>query len=118
MVAARIAAPGSGSGRGPATLPNGRLRGREPARGVRRSAAASRHGPVLLAEREGLSGRGTERLLRVARTIADLEGRRRSREPHLDEAARFRAPADDAVAGGGGLMLGHRAARAARAGRG
>jgi magnesium chelatase family protein len=49
---------------------------------------------VLLAEREQLSGRGTERLLRVARTIADLEGSDRVGVVHLDEAARFRAPAE------------------------
>ena len=48
---------------------------------------------IVLAEREGLSGRGTDRLLRVARTIADLDGAGRARE-HLDEAARFRAPVD------------------------
>ena len=49
---------------------------------------------VLLAEREGLSGRGTERLLRVARTIADLDASDRVLAAHLDEAARFRAPAE------------------------
>ena len=41
-----------------------------------------------------MSGRGTERLLRVARTIADLEGSERVLPDHLDEAARFRAPAE------------------------
>jgi len=35
----------------------------------------------------------TERLLRVARTIADLEGADRVVAAHLDEAARFRTPA-------------------------
>jgi magnesium chelatase family protein len=49
---------------------------------------------ITLAEREGLSGRGTDRLLRVARTIADLEGAARVEEAHLDEAARFRAPVE------------------------
>ncbi len=72
---------------------NGRLRGRE-------LREACRLGPVetaravVLAEREGLSGRGTERLLRVARTLADLEGDRWVGTGHLDEAARFRAPVD------------------------
>ena len=46
-----------------------------------------------LAELERASGRGTERLLRVARTIADLAGDDAVREEHLDEAAWFR-PAD------------------------
>jgi magnesium chelatase family protein len=75
--------------------PNGRLRGRA-------LHAACRLGPderaraVALAEREGLTGRGTERLLRVARTIADLAGSSRVRAAHLDEAARFRAPVEAA----------------------
>jgi magnesium chelatase family protein len=46
-----------------------------------------------LADAERLSGRGTDRLLRVARTIADLGGAAAVDEAHLDEAARFRAPA-------------------------
>jgi magnesium chelatase family protein len=74
-------------------LPNGRIRGRElrAACGLRPAAAAR---AIVLAEREGLSGRGTERLLRVARTIADLEGADAVAEGHLDEAARFRPPAE------------------------
>jgi magnesium chelatase family protein len=47
----------------------------------------------LLADAERLSGRGTDRLLRVARTIADLAAAPTVLEAHLDEAARFRAPA-------------------------
>ena len=72
-----------------ATL-NGRLAGR-------RLRAICRLGPraiaqaVTLAELEGLTGRGTERLLRVARTIADLEGEADVQPERLDEAARFRA---------------------------
>jgi magnesium chelatase family protein len=49
---------------------------------------------IVLAEREGLSGRGMDRLLRVARTIADLAGDVAVQPPHLDEAARFRSPVD------------------------
>lgn len=49
---------------------------------------------ILLAEREGLSGRGVDRLLRVARTIADLAGDAAVEQRHLDEAARFRSPVD------------------------
>jgi len=45
---------------------------------------------VQLAELERASGRGTERILRVARTIADLDGDEVVREAHLDEAAWFR----------------------------
>ena len=48
---------------------------------------------VELADLEGLSGRGTERLLRVARTIADLDGSPAVTGRHLEEAARFRSPA-------------------------
>ncbi len=48
---------------------------------------------VALADAEHLSGRGTDRLLRVARTIADLDGVPRVEIPHVDEAARWRAPA-------------------------
>ncbi len=48
---------------------------------------------IALADRERMSGRGTERLLRVARTIADLDGSPRVQVAHLEEAARWRAPA-------------------------
>jgi magnesium chelatase family protein len=48
---------------------------------------------VALAELEVLSARGTERLLRVARTIADLAGTTAVDATHLEEAARFRRPA-------------------------
>jgi magnesium chelatase family protein len=57
---------------------------------------------VLLAEREGLSGRGVDRLLRVARTIADLGGDEGVAPEHLDEAARFRAPVDRMALGRAG----------------
>jgi magnesium chelatase family protein len=46
---------------------------------------------VALANLEGASGRGTERLLRVARTIADLEGAHDVTPTHLDEAAWYRS---------------------------
>ena len=46
---------------------------------------------VELSELERMSGRGTERLLRVARTIADLAEASAVTADHLDEAARFRS---------------------------
>ena len=68
---------------------NGRLTGRTLRTACRLSAVTERR-VVQLAELERASGRGTERLLRVARTIADLAGDERVREEHLDEAAWFR----------------------------
>jgi magnesium chelatase family protein len=75
--------------------PPGRLNSRVAGRALRAvcelgSRAALR--VVELAELERLSGRGTERLLRVARTIADLDAADAVGEAHLDEAARFRSP--------------------------
>ncbi len=45
---------------------------------------------VKAAERFGLSARGYHRVLRVARTIADLAGEERLRTPHLAEALSYR----------------------------
>lgn len=93
VVAARIASARAFAASRGATAPNGRLAGRE-----LRTACSLDPGAmgraVLLAEREGLSGRGMDRLLRVARTIADLAGSAAVGPDHLDEAARFRAPVD------------------------
>jgi magnesium chelatase family protein len=47
---------------------------------------------VALAELDAQTARGTERLMRVARTIADLAGEARVGLTHLDEAARYRSP--------------------------
>ena len=92
VVAARIATARSLAVERSPGLLNGRLTGRK------LRAACGLSGPgerrvVQLAELEHASGRGTERLLRVARTIADLAGDDAVSEPHLDEAAWFR-PAD------------------------
>lgn len=75
---------------------NGRLRGRALRRACRLSPPAAAR-IVALAEDELASGRGTERLLRVARTIADLDGSMNVEPPHLDEAAWYRSPATRAA---------------------
>ncbi len=93
VVAARIAAARRWQQARSGGAPNGRIRGRELRRACRLGAREQARA-VMLAEREGLSGRGTERLLRVARTIADLDGCEGVGIAHLDEAARFRAPVD------------------------
>jgi len=71
---------------------NGRVSGRELRSICRLSTVASRRA-IELADLEGLSGRVTERLLRVARTIADLDAAPAVLGGHLEEAARFRSPA-------------------------
>ncbi|HKG56302.1 MAG TPA: YifB family Mg chelatase-like AAA ATPase [Candidatus Limnocylindrales bacterium] len=71
---------------------NARVSGRTLRAACRLDAAAERRA-IDLAEMERLSGRGMERLLRVARTIADLAAADRVEPVHLDEAARFRSPA-------------------------
>jgi magnesium chelatase family protein len=69
---------------------NSRLTGR----GLRAACALGRDEQahaIRLSELDGWSARGIERLLRVARTAADLAGSDRVQTVHLDEAARFRA---------------------------
>jgi magnesium chelatase family protein len=91
-VAGRIAASRRRQqSRGPGRL-NGRLSGRALRAICGLDTVASRR-LVQLSEHERLSGRGTERLLRVARTIADLDGARVVGVGQLEEAARFRSPA-------------------------
>jgi magnesium chelatase family protein len=68
---------------------NARLAGRR----LRAVAALDEHGlrtAIRLADLDGHSARGTERLLRVGRTIADLDGAEAVRAIHLEEAAAFR----------------------------
>jgi magnesium chelatase family protein len=58
-------------------------------------AAPDAEGRELLlraAERFGLSARGYHRVLRVARTIADLDASENVRKPHIAEAVSFRLP--------------------------
>jgi magnesium chelatase family protein len=59
------------------------------------AAAPDTEGRSLLArvaERFGLSARGYHRVLRVARTIADLDGSAEVRLPHVAEAVSYRLP--------------------------
>ncbi len=91
-VAARIAATRSRTTGGAPGILNGRLTGGR-LRGACRLDRSTERRVVQLAELERATGRGTERLLRVARTIADLAGESRVGVEHLDEAAWFR-PAD------------------------
>jgi magnesium chelatase family protein len=77
-------------------LRSGRVNSRLSGRALRAACAlgqAEQTHAVRLAEMDGWSARGIERLLRVARTAADLEGVEWVAETHLDEAARFRSPA-------------------------
>jgi magnesium chelatase family protein len=73
-------------------IPNGRLTGTV-LRSACRLDATARRRAVALADEERASGRGTERLLRVARTIADLAGDEAVGERHLEEAAWYRSAA-------------------------
>jgi magnesium chelatase family protein len=66
------------------------------ARTLRRHIALDASGQEILCrvqERGMLSARGQQRLLRVARTVADLEGARRTSRRHLAEALGWRAEA-------------------------
>jgi magnesium chelatase family protein len=92
-VAERVAA-----GRARQLALRGRLNGRLSGRALRAAAGldpVAQRRAVALAERAGMTARATERLVRVARTIADLEGAERVTAPHLEEAARYRPPATD-----------------------
>jgi magnesium chelatase family protein len=75
--------------RGTAALCNGDMDGRLTRRQVCLDAALT--GRLLaVRDRLNLSGRGHDRVLRVARTIADLDGREQIAERHLDEALSYR----------------------------
>lgn len=89
-VATRIAAARSVAMDRQAGRLNGRLAG-DALRAVVGLTAVTRRHVVALAELERASGRGTERLLRVARTIADLAGAEIVTDEHLDEAAWYRS---------------------------
>jgi magnesium chelatase family protein len=75
---------------------NARLSGRTLRAACDLSGHAEAHA-IRLADLEGRSARGTERLLRVARTMADLAGGPRVGIDALDQAARFRAATQPAT---------------------
>jgi magnesium chelatase family protein len=87
VLAARAIQAARGGGKG-APL-NARLRGAA----LRRFCAPDEAGRRLLlaaVEKLGLSARGHDKVLRVARTIADLEGSEAVRAPHVAEAVQYR----------------------------
>jgi magnesium chelatase family protein len=91
VVGARIAAARARQLARPGRRLNARVSGRAlRALAGMRQATADRLGDLADAER--LSGRGTERLLRVARTVADLAASGAVELEHLEEAARWRPP--------------------------
>jgi magnesium chelatase family protein len=91
-VAARVAAARARQLERPGRRLNSRISGRL-LRAVVRLSPSTQARVASLAEMERLSGRGTERLLRVARTIADLADADAVAVEHLEEAARWRLPA-------------------------
>jgi magnesium chelatase family protein len=96
-VAARVAAARSRQLARPGRQLNARVAGRALRRLAGLTPATSAR-LIGLAEAERLSGRGTDRLLRVARTIADLDAADTVGEAHLEEAARWRLPAGASLA--------------------
>jgi magnesium chelatase family protein len=90
QVARRIAAARRRQFERPPRRLNARISGRL-LRAICRLDTLTERRAVELSELELMSGRGTERLLRVARTIADLAASPTVDAVHLDEAARFRS---------------------------
>jgi magnesium chelatase family protein len=82
---------------GTGALCNGDMAGRLTRRKVQLDAALT--GGLLAArDRLNLSGRGHDRVLRVARTIADLDGREHLRDTDLDEALSYRLDGAEVLA--------------------
>jgi magnesium chelatase family protein len=92
VVRARIAAARAVQAARNGGPPNGRLSGRR----LRAVASLTAEARVRLRQvdaRERLSARGTDRTIRVARTIADLAGAHAVAAEHVAEAARYRLAA-------------------------
>lgn len=92
-VAARVAAARQRQDRRFADAPGVRVNADAEGRLLDEIAAPDAEGRALLArvaDRFGLSARGYHRVLRVARTIADLEGSAEVRHPHVAEAVGYR----------------------------
>ena len=101
----RLAVGGADPVRQPADASHGRRRGLavlparqhhhpDPGRQLRRHCVLDEEGRNLLKnamEDLGLSARAHDRILRVARTIADLEGSSDIRPSHLSEAINYRS---------------------------
>jgi magnesium chelatase family protein len=91
IVAERIALARARQLARPGARLNARVSGRV-LRSIAGMAPATSSELARLADAELLSGRGTERLLRVARTVADLGDSPAVEIEHLEEAARWRPP--------------------------
>ena len=92
-VAARVAAARDRQAARFADHPHLRVNADAEGRLLEEVAAPDSDGRALLAtvaERFGLSARGYHRILRVARTIADLDGAPDVRKPHVAEAVSYR----------------------------
>ena len=81
---------------GTGALCNGDMDGRLTRRKVRLDAALTA-GVLAARDRLNLSGRGHDRVLRVARTIADLDDREHLRSTDLDEALSYRLEGAEAL---------------------
>ena len=95
-VAARIAAARARQFARPGMRLNARTSGRA-LRAISRLRPDTSEALADLADAERLSGRGTERLLRVALTVADLAESDAVEIEHLEEAARWRRPSSHPV---------------------
>jgi magnesium chelatase family protein len=92
-VGARVAGRARGAGaalRGPRDRAHQRRRGRKLLEEVATPCPEGRDLLSKVAARIGLSARGYHRVLRVARTIADLDGSETVRRPHVAEAVGYR----------------------------
>ncbi len=92
-VAARVAAARAAQAQRFAGAPGVRVNADAEGALLEEVATPDAEGRALLArvaERLGLSARGYHRVLRVARTIADLDGAETVRKPHVAEAASYR----------------------------